>query len=478
MESKADTPINLNLGASQPPKPTIVRHGVLGLLALAAASAYLTRHCISVANTTIEQELQFSPEKMGWILSAFFVGYMAFQVPGGWLGTRLGPRSALSLISLLWSLFNLWSSRVASYVPMLISRVAFGAAQAGLVPIATLVINDWFPERRRGFSSATVETSMSIGGIVTMGLTASLMERYAWREVFGMYTWVGVAWAVAFFFYFRNKPREHPWVNEAERDLITPPSSFSEAAPVAQSHFQGKPARTAGDVSLSNSRSEGLATLLADMVRSRSLWGICSQQFLRAAAYAVFVSWFPAYLEKSYGITPTEAGGFTAWPLAAAVVGLMVGGLTVDGLFGRTNSKWISRSLVGCIGVGASGLLTLLALWTNSASQLVVVLSLGSMLGAFAGPPSWTATMDIAGRYSALLMAVMNMAGNAGALLMPIILGYLIGHIERTGGDWNLVLYLLAGTQLAAAFCWLAVKPDEPFMKPLAEKGSTPNSDP
>jgi MFS family permease len=228
---------------------------------------------------------------------------------------------------------------------------------------------------------------------------------------------------------------------------------------------------------LPNSSAAGLATLLAGMIRSRSLWGICAQQFLRAAAYAVFVSWFPAYLEKSHGITPTEAGWLTVWPLAAAVVGLMAGGLTVDGLFGRTNSKWISRSLVACIGLGAAGLLTLLAFWAASALQLAVILSLGTLMGSFAGPPSWTATMDIAGRYSALLMAVMNMAGNAGALLMPIVLGYLIGHIERTGGDWDLVLYLIAATQLVSALCWLAVNPDEPFMRPLAEDGSTPVSD-
>ena len=146
----------------------------------------------------------------------------------------------------------------------------------------------------------------------------------------------------------------------------------------------------------------------------------------------------------------------------------------VDGLFARTGSKWISRSLVACFGIGAAGLLTLLALGAASAPVLVAFLSAGSLAGSFSGPPSWTATMDIAGRYSALLMAVMNMAGIAGALLMPIALGYLIGHIERTGGDWNLVLYLIAGTQLTAALCWLAVKPDQPIMKAAARQGPPP----
>ena len=254
-------------GAARPARPTGVRHGVLGLLALAAASAYLTRHCIAVANTTIQKELQFTTEQMGWILSAFMVGYLAFQVPGGWLGTRLGPRWAFALISLLWSLFNLWSAKAAAYLPMLVSRVAFGAAQAGLVPIATLVINDWFPERRRGFSSASVETSMSIGGIVTMGLTASLMERYPWREVFGLYTWVGVVWAVGFFCYFRNHPRQHPWVNGAERDLITRPPFF-RATGGGRPFFPREPARIGRGRESSGAKPspEGPATLLAGMI--------------------------------------------------------------------------------------------------------------------------------------------------------------------------------------------------------------------
>lgn len=471
MAMQADS--NPSAGTTGPTRPSGVRHGVLGLLALAAASAYLTRHCIAVANTTIQRELQFTTEQMGWILSAFMVGYLAFQVPGGWLGTRLGPRWALSLISLLWSLFNFWSARVYSFLPMLASRVAFGAAQAGLVPIATLVINDWFPEKRRGFSSASVETSMSIGGIVTMGLTASLMERYPWREVFGLYTWVGVAWAVVFFYYFRNRPRQHPWVNEAERDLITRPP-FAGQTVAAAASSPNRPESTEEGSPRTHPGADISATLLARMIASRSLWGICSQQFLRAAAFAVFFSWFPAYLEKSYGITPGQAGWFAVWPLAAAVTGLMAGGLLVDGLFARTGSKRISRSLVACFGIGAAGLLTLSALGATSAPLLVGLLSAGSLAGSFSGPPSWTATMDIAGRYSALLMAVMNMAGIAGALLMPIALGYLIGHIERTGGDWNLVLYLIAATQLAAALCWLAVRPDQPLMKPAALQGPPP----
>ena len=72
----------------------------------------------------------------------------------------------------------------------------------------------------------------------------------------------------------------------------------------------------------------------------------------------------------------------------------MAGGLVVDGLFARTRSKRISRSLVACFGIGAAGLLTLSALGATSAPVLVALLSAGSWLGPFpALPPGrrpWT----------------------------------------------------------------------------------------
>ena len=63
----------------------------------------------------------------------------------------------------------------------------------------------------------------------------------------------------------------------------------------------------------------------------------------------------------------------------------------------------------------------------------------------------------------------MNMAGNAGAFLLPIVLGYLIGHIERTGGDWSLVIYLIASIQLLGSSCWIFIKPNKTIIHTTLE---------
>src|SRR5690242_7142267 len=84
-------------------KPTRVRHVVLGLTIAAYAITYMDRVVISSAVPSIQKEFGFSIITMGWILSSFQWAYAVFQIPGGWLGDRLGPRRALTLIVTWWS---------------------------------------------------------------------------------------------------------------------------------------------------------------------------------------------------------------------------------------------------------------------------------------------------------------------------------------------------------------------------------------
>ena len=175
-------------------RPSRVRYGVIALLGLAAGSAYLTWHAIAVANTTIQDELGIDDRRLGWVLGSFALGYFLCQM----LGNRLGNHAALALISSLWSLLTVWTSAVTAYVPLAASRVVFGMAQAGLVPISAKIINDWFPVARRGVCSSVIGASMSIGGVVAMGLIAWLMNYLDWRVIFHIYSLVGILWATAF----------------------------------------------------------------------------------------------------------------------------------------------------------------------------------------------------------------------------------------------------------------------------------------
>src|SRR3974390_2824372 len=94
-------------------RPTRARHVVLALTVGAYMITYMDRVNIAVAAPAIQKDLGLSMITLGLIFSAFRWGYALFQIPGGWLGDRIGPRRALSLIVTWWSLFT--SATAAHY---------------------------------------------------------------------------------------------------------------------------------------------------------------------------------------------------------------------------------------------------------------------------------------------------------------------------------------------------------------------------
>ena len=475
-----------------PQQPTPVRFGVLALLAMAAGSAYLTRHCIAVANTTIQEELHFNNAQMGLVLGAFSLGYLLCQIPGGWLGNRFGTRVSLPLLSVLWSLFSIWTAAVSSLSQMIASRFAFGLAQAGLVPNAAQVVKDWFPVGRRGIVSSIVTMSMSVGAALTMEITAVLLEDFHWRWVFRLYSLVGIAWAVAFYVYFRTFPRQHPWVNQAERELIEGdiPRRGCEKIGTGTSQLREIPAKHRHPLGASPIFSQPLREERADRVPTQpikpahpedndrlrvgtllcsgNLWAVCLQSFFRAAGYNLFVTFFPAFLEFAYGISRQDAGAFTKWPLLGVIVGGLLGGLLIDATLRWTGNKWLSRSGVAVGAMAATAAIVLASSWTTSAGSLVAVISIGAMASGIAMPCGWVGTIDVGGRHTAVIVGIMNMAGCLSGVIVTPLLGQLIDYIQQSDGNWNLVIYLHVAFYLLAAVSWIFVNPNKQVTESVA----------
>ena len=438
--------------------PTRIRWMVLALVSFASASAYLTRHCIAAANTTIQEDLGFNDQQMGRIMSAFALGYLFCQVPGGWLGNRFGTRFGFAFISLVWSLCSVWSGIASWFWNLWASRFSLGIFQAGLTPISGKILQDWIPLRHRGKSSSWIGASMSLGGAFTMWFTGWLLQReYGWRAIFNVYSLVGILWAILFYWFFRTFPREHAGVNAAELELIEvsaeSESNVDERNPVA--HRRG-PARS-HDETIAHASGGGV--VFRKMLTSASMWALSIQSFFRAAGYAFFVTWFFAFLEYAHGMTKSEAGFYNSLPLMAVIVGSLSGGLIVDHLWRATNSKWISRSGTACVALTVCAFFTYASTWTSSAEQLATVIAIGALFSGIGSPAAWAATIDMGGRHTAVVMGTMNMAGCVAGVVLPIVLGNWFDRIKQTGGDWDPVIYLHAGFYLLGAVSWLFVNP-------------------
>ena len=86
--------------------------------------------------------------------------------------------------------------------------------------------------------------------------------------------------------------------------------------------------------------------------------------------------------------------------------------------------------------------------------------------------------MDISGKHTAIGFSLMNMSGNLGAIVCPIVVGYLIAYLTRSGESWDAVLYLFAANYLAAAICWLLLDPNQSAVREDGERsGMNPGSE-
>src|SRR5262245_30976536 len=94
---------------------TRIRYGVLLFICTLALITYLDRICISRVQEEIQKDLLISPKEMGWVFSAFLLGYALFEVPGGWMGDIWGSRVVLMRIVIWWSAFTALTGCIWSF---------------------------------------------------------------------------------------------------------------------------------------------------------------------------------------------------------------------------------------------------------------------------------------------------------------------------------------------------------------------------
>src|SRR5260370_3134652 len=113
---------------------TRVRYVVLAFTVAVYMITYMDRVVISNADPVIQKEFGFSLVTMGWILASFRWAYALFQIPGGWLGDRIGPRRALAFIVIWWRAFTSLTAVAGSALSTSAIRFLFAIRQPSTSP--------------------------------------------------------------------------------------------------------------------------------------------------------------------------------------------------------------------------------------------------------------------------------------------------------------------------------------------------------
>jgi len=114
------------------------------LLYIAYCISYVDRAAISLALAQIGKDFNLQAADLGIVISAFFLGYAAMQVPGGWLSDRFGSKYVVIVTIVMWSLFTAFTSVAWSLTSLIAIRFIFGIAEGGFPPASIRAIAELF----------------------------------------------------------------------------------------------------------------------------------------------------------------------------------------------------------------------------------------------------------------------------------------------------------------------------------------------
>ncbi len=392
---------------------------------------YLDRVCISKLAPNIMADLSLSKVEMGYVFSTFALSYAIFGLPAARWADRLGTRLLLVLIVCWWSFFTMATAVVGGLASLLVVRFLFGAGEAGAFPCVTKSFSRWIPRRERGTAQGIFFAGAHLTGGLTPLLVVWLSGFMSWRAIFVMFGLTGFLWSVAWYFWYRENPAEHPAVNAAELSHITSEHEKNNAAVKKGWEYWAR------------------------LLKDRNLLALCVISFCNTFAFYFCITWLPTYLEEKYHFNPAALGLLAGLPLILSVFCDLCGGVTSDWLTARFGWR-IGRCGLG----GVAYLLAAMAvLAVPSCPQPVlaaVLFALGVGAIMFTLGAAWGTCIEIAGESAATVSATMNTAGQVGSLICPLIVAYTLKWFTN---DWNISIYLIGILLLVAAACWGLIDP-------------------
>lgn len=401
---------------------------------------YIDRACISAAKIPISETLNFSDTQMGWVLSAFALGYALFQTPSGMLADRLGPRKILTTIVVLWSVFTALTGAAWNFISMLVVRFFFGASEAGAFPGMSRAVFSWFPLKERGLVTGINFSGSRLGAAFALPVVAWLIHATGWRSTFAILGVVGFLWAVFWFFWFRNTPEEHKGISDKEKEYII---------------------KNRQQVDETEKSTIGMGTML----KSGNMWLAMLQYFASNFTFFFTLTWLFPHLQNKFQLDIIEAGFYASAPLIGGAFGNWFSGWLVDVIYKKGSWK-LSRRIPAMIGFLLVVIGLLGSLEMETVNGAIIFLTLAIFGADMTLSPSWSFCVDIGRRNSGAVSGTMNMAGNLGSFITALAFPYL----QAWTGSEKPFFFVGAGLAIVAIFTWSFMDPAKPIQNPLHVK--------
>jgi len=435
-------------------RSTRVRYFLAFCLFVLSGVAFLDRTNISIAGLQISQEFGLGNQRLGWIFSAFLIGYAGFQLPAGVLAARYGPRRVLTLGVFWWGIATALTAILPSSIPhalalLITVRFALGAGEAVIYPAANQFVARWIPQQERGFVNGLIFAGVGAGSGLSPPLLTWIIVDYGWRDAFWFSAIIGCIAGCVWWMFARDSPEEHAGVSRAELNEIRAGLTLEPAG-------------------LAFVRQQTVTAISWRAIfKRRDLAAMMAGYFCFGYIAWVFFSWFFLYMAQVRGFDLKSSAHYSMLPFLCMTIFCLLGGWLSDRIT-RTHGLRVGR----CYLASAALLLTAIFLVLGSqvrSPQLAGVILAGGAGALYLSQSSfWSVSVDIAGRSSGVFSSLVNMGGQIGGAVTASLTPWIAQHF-----GWTTSFAVAAAMAVFGALCWLVVHPE----KALEETETAPDMD-
>jgi sugar phosphate permease len=410
-------------------KPTTV---VLGLLCVMYLITYVDRVNIATAASDIRRELSLTNTQLGLVFSAFAYPYLLFQVFGGWVGDRFGPRLTLLVCGLIWAGATIFTGLATNLTTLFLIRVVLGVGEGATFPAATRAMQLWMPAGRRGFAQGITHAFARLGNAITPPVVALLIALVTWRGSFVALGCSSLVWVIVWAWYFRDDPAEHKHITRQELDALP--------------HRGARTAAERPQVPWRRLAMRMLPVTIVYFCYGWTLW--------------LYLSWLPSFFLNEYKLDLRQSALFSSAVFFAGVGGDLLGGTVSDRIFKRTRDLRQARRNVVIAGFLGAFVCLLPMFLTRDLTTITLSLGAGFFFAEVVIGPMWAIPMDIAPKYSGTASGFMNTGSAAAAILSPLAFGL----IADLTGNWHLPFAGSLALLLTGALLAPTMRPERAFV--------------
>ncbi|MFP7170939.1 MFS transporter [Terribacillus sp. 7520-G] len=388
------------------------KYSVLVLLFIGWCISYIDRAAISIALASIGADFNLDSSVLGIVLSVFFIGYAAMQIPGGWLADRFGSKNVILSAILLWSVFTAITGLAWSLASLIAIRLLFGLGE-GAYPSASIKgLAENFPKEQRPKMSSVMLSSNYIGSAIAPLLVAPLLLAFGWRNLFFIIGIAGVVFALIYWFWVKPvKPKNMDQIQTGQAIKKT------EKVPLKQ--------------------------LLATPI----LWQLALIWFGMSLINKGLDSWMPTYLLTERGLDLKAIGLLTPLPFIAAGISTAIGGWVMVKFFdGREKILLITSASITAIFLYF--MYTAQTVGSVIAFQGIVYFFKSFVLATTMALP----LKILSGKVAGSAAGVINLFGQSAGFVSPVIIGIIV---EVSGSFGSAFWFLIVAACLSVAISFM-----------------------